>query len=408
MRASVLAMLFAARQASVGAYRLSHRFARTAAFRGAAARLAAGGAEDAGAPAFSSLKLLSTPGTDSAALSDFLLDVGALSVSIEDAFGNTDQETPVFDDIEESEEADIFVHPDVHNRIWRTCHITALFPSSWDVSHVVDEVASVFQLETRPGFEVSTVDGDVDWVSAVQESWKPARISDVVVRFPWHSDEDVAAQGLPLVGEEDGVHHITLQGGAAFGTGEHPTTFMCLGAVARSVREAASPVRVMDYGAGSGLLGLAALLLGAREASGVEIDRDAITSAHANAQMNGLRFQCYLPAETTLPRSGEADGEADAVLNNPFKERFNDGIERLPVDDVDYDLVVANILARPLRGLAPELARITRTGGTVLLSGVLDDQADGVIEAYAPFFEGLAVRESKRGWVLIEGRRRSG
>ncbi len=137
------------------------------------------------------------------------------------------------------------------------------------------------------------------------QGWPPIVIGSLLLRFPWHTEADVTRVTSGSAAE----HELVLEGGMAFGTGEHATTQLCcswLENVIPSVRAEGGGARVLDYGAGSGVLGLAALRFGASSATGVEIDRDSILAASANAKLNALHFPCYLP-------SAAAQADADVV-----------------------------------------------------------------------------------------------
>ncbi|MEL6368292.1 MAG: 50S ribosomal protein L11 methyltransferase, partial [Pseudomonadota bacterium] len=174
----------------------------------------------------------------------------------------------------------------------------------------------------------------------------------------------------------DGDVVLRLDPGLAFGTGTHATTALCLGRLAQlPLRD----VEILDFGCGSGILAIAALLLGAAKATGLDIDPQALTASRDNAHVNGVaeRLSVALPAK---------DG---AYTPTP-----------LP-------LVVANILAGPLIALAPRISASVATGGTLLLSGILDAQSASVASAYEPWIE-FAPIARQDGWVMLEGTRRDG
>ena len=189
---------------------------------------------------------------------------------------------------------------------------------------------------------------------------------------------------------------LVLEGGVAFGTGEHPTTHSCLKWLDRTIRQSSTDgrsegVTVLDYGAGSGILGLAALLMGAGESVGVEVDRDAISAAHRNARANSLDFQCFLPPRETDPTTHDLSTEYNPLPPRPHK----------------FDITVANILAGPLTQLAPTIAGLTREGGLLALSGVLAGQEQHIFQAYSPFFPDISVEGNDSGWLLLTGTRLS-
>jgi ribosomal protein L11 methyltransferase len=161
--------------------------------------------------------------------------------------------------------------------------------------------------------------------------------------------------------------------GLAFGTGEHPTTALCLEWLERHV---ASGSTILDYGCGSGILALAALVLGARFAYAVDNDAQALTATRANAALNGVEERLFVGLPDTLPA-------------------------------VAVDVLAANILAGPLVELAPKLAARTAPGGMLVLSGVLESQAARVASAYAPYST-IVEQRARDGWVLLAGRRKPG
>jgi len=193
---------------------------------------------------------------------------------------------------------------------------------------------------------------DEDWVRVTQSQFAPVEITPTFWIVPsWH-EAPVAAQKV-----------IRLDPGLAFGTGTHPTTRMCLRWIARH----AQPwPRVLDYGCGSGILAIGAALHGATAIDAVDIDRAAVESARANGQANGVALNAGLPHT--------AQGT--------------------------YDLVLANILAKPLMLLAPLLAAHLASGASLVLAGILERQADELRAAYRPWCV-LDVADDLDGWVLM-------
>jgi ribosomal protein L11 methyltransferase len=238
--------------------------------------------------------------------------------------------------------------------------ITALAAAGTDVAALIAAAAATAALPL-PCFSTARVE-DEDWVRRSQEQFGPIQISPALWIVPsWHEPPDPSAIA------------VRLDPGLAFGTGSHASTRLILRRLEDLLAEPASAnLRVLDYGCGSGILAIVAAKLGAGEVAAVDIDPQALDTTAENARINGVRLQVALPGQ--LP-SGS------------------------------YDMILANILAGPLIALEPQLALRTRTGGRVLLSGILQSQAEEVAAAYARDFE-TSVRAAEEGWALVEGRRR--
>ncbi len=282
--------------------------------------------------------------SDAEALADALLESGALSVDASDAHAGTQAEEPRFGEPGELVEA-----------LWARTRLAALFPEGalWEEALGVALDGAAWPLDL-------TVEGvaDADWVRASQRQFGPVMVSERLWVVPSWSDTPVP-----------GAINLRLDPGLAFGTGSHPTTLQCLRWLERHVEPGAS---VLDYGCGSGILAIACARLGAGPVTGVDIDPSAVEAAQANALANGVGGRFLLP-------------------------------DQLP--EGCFDLVVANILANPLRVLAPLLASRTRPGGALLLSGILARQAADVVRAYQPWFT-LAVQSTDDGWACVGGARR--
>lgn len=277
--------------------------------------------------------------------SDALMEQGALSAAIEDAFAGTDNEQAIFGE------------PDMpQQQIWQQSRILALFAEDADVAAVLAAAAAQCGL-VLPAYEIEHVP-EQDWVRLTQSQFDPIRISERLWITPtWHDAPDHNAINL------------RLDPGLAFGTGSHPTTHLCLQWLDTELQGGEN---VLDYGCGSGILTIAALKLGAAAATGVDIDEQAIKASRDNAAQNGVQAAFYLP--DTLPEGR-------------------------------FDVVVANILANPLRMLAPMLAERTQTGGRIVLSGILSEQADEMSQLYGEWFE-LDTPVHDNGWVRISGRKK--
>ena len=276
---------------------------------------------------------------------DVLMEHGAISVNVDDALEGTSDEKPIFGE------------PGADAGLWNECRLTTLFAPTVDVERIFnDAVKSLDILPLR--FEINVLE-DEDWVQKNRDQFQPIKISDRVWIVPtWHS------------APKQNAINISLDPGAAFGTGSHPTTRLCLKWLEANLRPAAQTT-VLDYGTGSGILAIAAMKLGAAKAYGVDIDNLAVEAARYNAAQNSVSVQ-FADVETPL--------------------------------NVVADILLANILANPLRVLAPLLAAHTKPGGALVLAGILDPQADEIIDIYREWFE-LAVWKSEEGWACIAGRR---
>ena len=280
-------------------------------------------------------------------LEDLLMEVGASAVSMEDA---ADQ--PLY-------EPDPGTTP-----LWSHTHVIGLFTHGTDPDMVIGQLNELYHQQAQQPLgeiEVSVVE-DQDWERAWMDDFKPLQFGQRLWIVPsWHSAPDPDAANL------------LLDPGLAFGTGTHPTTALCLewlDGVAVAGRN------VIDYGCGSGILGLAALLLGARHVVGVDTDPQALEASRENARRNRVpdeQLDLYLPGQDP---------------------------------DQQADLLLANILAQPLIQLAPKLAGRVKEGGDLILSGILSTQAREVSQAYEPWFV-MEEPVQREEWVRLVGRRKA-
>jgi ribosomal protein L11 methyltransferase len=289
------------------------------------------------------------------ALSDALLDGGALSVSVEDAQADSADEQPLYGEPGMA----------LERQAWRSSRLLILLDGGTDPAQLLAAAAMAAGLPAPAITSLRSVE-DADWVRLTQAQFPPTRISDRLWIVPtWHQPPDPHAINL------------RLDPGVAFGTGTHPTTRLCLGWL-----DAHPPrnLRVLDYGCGSGILAVAAALLGARAVVGTDIDPQAIEAARANSLANGVPVDA---AHYTLP-------------------------DRLPPADTTdgtFDVVLANILANPLKLLAPALLARVGPGGALVLAGILDRQTDEMIDLYRRFDPNLPLAAWRRddGWVCLAG-----
>lgn len=275
-------------------------------------------------------------------LEDALLEAGAVAVTLED---NADE--PVLE-------------PGVgETPLWRQTRLTGLFPADTDMQTVLGMLPEALLAGCNQRVEILE---DKDWEREWIRHYQPMRFGRRLWVCPsW------------LEPPEPGAVNLLLDPGLAFGTGTHPTTALCLTEL-DSLELAGS--KVVDYGCGSGILAVAALKLGAREALGVDNDPQALDASRDNASRNGIAdsdFTVVLPGHETIARWQD-----------------------------QADLVVANILAGPLAALSEELLGLLRPGGTLLLSGLLDTQAEALIAHYQPVMQ-LVIAGEKEGWVCLRG-----
>lgn len=278
-------------------------------------------------------------------LSDALMELGALSVGIEDADAETPDELPIFGEPGIGEPG-----------VWRHNVVSALFNDGLDLDDIAGKAAAAADI-AQPRYTIETVP-EQDWVRATQSQFDPIHIAGKLWIVPsWH------------ISPEPDAINIVLDPGLAFGTGSHPTTHLCLAWLADNLRGGET---VLDYGCGSGILAIAAKKLGAGPTSGVDIDPQAILSSRQNAEQNAVTADFYLPDE-------------------------------LPPHEAD--VVVANILSIPLKVLAPALAQACRRGGHIALSGILAEQAEDVSAIYANWFD-MTPPIFMENWTLLTGTKR--
>ena len=274
-------------------------------------------------------------------VSDALDALDALSVSVEDADAHTDAEQALF--------GEPGMPPPQEG--WMRSKVLALFHEA----HQAQEAATL--LQAQDFFAQCAVVGwqevpEQDWVRLTQSQFAPVEItSDFWIVPTWHQ--------APV----QAVHTIQLDPGLAFGTGTHPTTRMCLRWIAG---HRGAYRRVLDYGCGSGILAIGAAKFGASEVVGVDIDAAAVQATHDNAQANRVVVRAGMPEA--------AQGT--------------------------FDLVLANILATPLKVLAPLLCAHVAPGGHLVLAGILERQEQELIDAYAPYAT-LTVVDREEGWILM-------
>jgi ribosomal protein L11 methyltransferase len=274
-------------------------------------------------------------------VADFFSDLGAVSVTYMDA-----EDEPVYE-------------PAIgETKIWSNTSVIALYEMTADPEAIRNQTLQQFQSNRLLRWTLETVE-DQAWERAWMAYYQPMKFADKLWVCP--------------TGQEQHDEHtvcLTLDPGLAFGTGTHPTTALCLEWLANHDLNGKT---VIDYGCGSGILAIASLLLGAQKAYAVDIDPQAITATQDNAHKNKVdgRIFCSLP-------------------------------ENFYAEHIQADIVLANILAKPLIDMARHIANLLVPGGRLVLSGILAEQADSVVAAYAPPIA-FSPPEQKEDWIRLAG-----
>ena len=277
-------------------------------------------------------------------LEDLLLEAGASAVTLQDG-----KDQPLFEPEPGS------------TPLWHHTVVIGLFDAHTDMDEVVSLLRNQYLREPFPAYKVEIVE-DKDWEREWMTHFVPMQFGSRLWVCPSWKD----------VPEPDAVN-LMLDPGLAFGTGTHPTTALCLEWLDK--QGDLSNQQIIDYGCGSGILAIAALLLGVRQVTGVDLDPQALEATINNAERNNVapeKLQVFLPENTP---------------------------------DIKVDMVLANILAGPLVKLAPRLAGYLEKGGRLALSGILSEQADNIISAYSQWFD-LEPVVHREGWILVSGTRR--
>ncbi|MFU2058454.1 50S ribosomal protein L11 methyltransferase [Avibacterium volantium] len=273
-------------------------------------------------------------------ISDYLEEIGSVSVTFMDS-----QDTPIFEPLPGE------------TRLWGNTDVIALFDAETDMQQIVSLLKNAGHLSEETAYKIEQIE-DKDWEREWMDNFHPMQFGKRLWICPsWRE-----------VPDENAVN-VMLDPGLAFGTGTHPTTALCLEWLDSLDLNGKT---VIDFGCGSGILAIAALKLGAKSAIGIDIDPQAILASRNNAEQNGVsdRLQLFLAKDAA--------------------------------QDLQADVVVANILAGPLKELAPTISQLVKTQGKLGLSGILESQAQSVCEAYQEQFslDPVAIREE---WCRITG-----
>ena len=282
-------------------------------------------------------------GADVEALSDALFDAGALSIDVTDADEGSVKERAIY--LEPGEEILLS---------WGYNLVVGLFDKDIEVADIFSFVSDVLQpLQLSPP-QTRLVD-DQDWVRLTQQQFQPIQITKRLQISPSWSAVKVTSE-----------INIILDPGLAFGTGSHPTTQLCLHWLESNL---VSGQTVIDYGCGSGVLGIAAKMFGAGRVVGIDIDEDALAASQYNALRNEVDLEVV-----------------------PAGDSFNEQV----------DIVIANILPSPLKVLAPLLSQLVKPGGDIVLSGILVSHEQELLSIYGQWFE-MSTFQTMDDWVCLQG-----
>ncbi len=277
-------------------------------------------------------------------IGEAVMELGAVSVSVEDADAGTDDERALFGE----------PGMPIEHTAWAHSRLNALFSDEENAREALSILALQDFFEGCRAVGVSPVP-EQDWVRITQSQFAPVPVTDSFFIVPTWCEPPPKAKQI-----------IRLDPGLAFGTGTHPTTFMCLKWIAGQAQQGLALGRTLDYGCGSGILAIAAKKFGASPVCGVDIDPAAVTASLENALANEVELTLGLPE-----------------LANGM-----------------YNTVLANILASPLKVLAPLLCGHVASGGRLVLAGILERQTEELKAAYAPYVK-LEVADAMDGWVLM-------
>ncbi|XP_022749280.1 uncharacterized protein LOC111298843 isoform X2 [Durio zibethinus] len=263
--------------------------------------------------------------------------------------------------------------------------IESIFPELEDVDVCISQAADSIGLKEIPSYEVKAGE-QYDWIKKTQESFDPIEVTKGLWIVPeWKTPPDVQAT------------NIILNPGLAFGTGEHPTTRLCLLLLQRLIK---GGEHFLDYGTGSGILAIAALKFGASLSVGVDIDPIAITSARQNAALNNIgpeKLQLHLVSGNT---------SSPLIDEHKYVEKQTSCEKVVESEQEKYDVVIANILLNPLLELADDIISHAKPGAAIGLSGILSEQLPYIMDRYSPLLDDISVSEMD-DWACLSGRKKT-
>lgn len=299
--------------------------------------------------------LIQTNKDQASALSDILSDAGSSAVTLRDAADQPLYEPPVG-----------------KTPLWSDTEVIGLFDAETDIDEVLLLITN--KIGSCPNYTLNPLE-DKDWVREWMTHFKPTQFGERLWIVPsHHADSHISKHPHAI--------NILLDPGLAFGTGTHPTTAMCLEYLEQSDLKNCT---VIDYGCGSGILAIAAVKLGAKHILAIDNDPQALTATQDNAEKNDVAnlFEIQLSQSNT---GSDSESKKTAQTDKA-------------------DVLVANILAKPLIGLAPHLATLVKDDGLIALSGILSEQADAVLKAYSAYFD-IQLFKQVEDWVCLAGKKK--
>lgn len=306
------------------------------------------------------LTIVTRKGDDVSLLSDMLIELGALSVSVSDKHQDTELSQSIFADVQDEEDVQTSHR---QQDLWVESNIQSWFPLEVDAETMLMNLATTLALNRIPTFTVETWDGSNDWVSEMKKYLQPLDIGDTRIDFP----------GIVSHLTTTPKFRLLLEPGAAFGTGQHATTQLCVRWLSSEL-PSAQCTTLLDYGCGNGVLAIRAALHQSRiQAVGVDIDPDAVHEAKLNAVRNGVQMNTRFFSSDDQPEGST------------------------------YDIVIANILASVLQSVAPFLVSRVKKNGRIALSGILCSQAMELKTTFERLGIKMVQGEVQAGWTILSG-----
>lgn len=291
---------------------------------------------------------------------------------------------------------------------WDSAILKAEISPALDPKRLLKKIKDVYPLKLFTDIYLEEIE-DKDWDLEIQKTWRPISVGNLTIYFPWHKDDSDHPKTK---------FNLTLEGGSAFGTGDHATTKLCCQWLEREITKKRTlsdqrNISVMDFGCGSGVLGLAALIFGATRCDGIDLDRNCLSASLRNAQNNGLKMNVFLAdQEENIPTS-QSDNEKNSLAPTEAEYDQADNVEDsfpsvLEIEGQEYDFVIANVLASALIELAPQLSKFVKKEGQLAFSGLTTSQAELVMSKYRSYFRSVEIEAIKEDWILVTCKHRIG